>query len=75
MQVLELLGVNVYIHLAFSSQYDLQNLLCLSGDGIGEHPTQALLDLYTIKSELGTVGLLDDSTPMTIAVVGDLKNG
>ncbi|KAG8920509.1 hypothetical protein FRC02_000872, partial [Tulasnella sp. 418] len=26
-----------------------------AGDGIGEHPTQALLDIYTIRSELGTV--------------------
>ncbi|KAF8881623.1 carbamoyl-phosphate synthase [Infundibulicybe gibba] len=25
------------------------------GDGTGEHPTQALLDVYTIRSELGTV--------------------
>ena len=24
-----------------------------AGDGIGEHPTQALLDLYTIQSEMG----------------------
>ncbi|KAH9170024.1 carbamoyl-phosphate synth [Lactarius sanguifluus] len=27
-----------------------------AGDGIGEHPTQALLDVYTIRSELGTNG-------------------
>lgn len=26
------------------------------GDGAGEHPTQALLDLYTILSELGRIG-------------------
>lgn len=24
-----------------------------AGDGVGEHPTQALLDLYTIAAELG----------------------
>ena len=24
-----------------------------AGDGTGEHPTQALLDLYTIRAELG----------------------
>jgi aspartate carbamoyltransferase catalytic subunit len=48
-----------------------------SGDGIGEHPTQALLDLYTIKSELGYVGVnpLNGSTAMTVALVGDLKHG
>ncbi len=40
-----------------------------AGDGIGEHPTQALLDVYTIYKELDAV---DD---VTIALVGDLKNG
>lgn len=40
-----------------------------AGDGTGQHPTQALLDLYTIKRELGKVDGLE------IALVGDLKNG
>lgn len=40
-----------------------------AGDGTGQHPTQALLDLYTIQKELGQVDGL------TIAVVGDLANG
>ncbi len=40
-----------------------------AGDGIGEHPTQGLLDLYTIYTELGTVDGLH------VAMVGDLKNG
>lgn len=26
-----------------------------AGDGVGEHPTQALLDVFTIREELGTV--------------------
>ena len=26
-----------------------------AGDGTGQHPTQALLDIYTIREELGTV--------------------
>ena len=39
------------------------------GDGAGQHPTQALLDLYTIQRELGKI---DD---ITIVFVGDLKNG
>jgi len=39
------------------------------GDGAGQHPTQALLDLYTIQQECGHV----DGT--TIALCGDLKNG
>jgi aspartate carbamoyltransferase len=40
-----------------------------AGDGTGEHPTQALLDLFTIKEELGT---LDD---LHVAMVGDLRYG
>lgn len=40
-----------------------------AGDGTGQHPTQALLDLYTIQKELGR---LDN---LLIAVVGDLANG
>ena len=40
-----------------------------AGDGPGEHPTQALLDLYTIGHELGRI---DD---LKIALVGDLKYG
>jgi aspartate carbamoyltransferase catalytic subunit len=39
------------------------------GDGAGQHPTQALLDLYTIKHERGKL----DGT--TIVLCGDLKNG
>jgi aspartate carbamoyltransferase catalytic subunit len=39
------------------------------GDGTGQHPTQAFLDLYTIQKELGHI---DD---LSIAVVGDLANG
>ena len=26
-----------------------------AGDGVGEHPTQALLDVFTIRQEIGTV--------------------
>lgn len=40
-----------------------------AGDGIGEHPTQALIDLFTIRMEKKRLGGLD------IALVGDLKNG
>jgi aspartate carbamoyltransferase len=39
------------------------------GDGAGEHPTQALLDLYTIRKEKGTV------EGLTVTLAGDLKNG
>ena len=40
-----------------------------AGDGAGEHPTQALLDLFTIREELGHVDGLK------VAMVGDLRNG
>ena len=39
------------------------------GDGAGQHPTQALLDLYTIQRECGKVD------GATIVLCGDLKNG
>jgi len=40
-----------------------------AGDGGGQHPTQALLDLYTINKKLGRI---DD---ISIAMVGDLARG
>jgi aspartate carbamoyltransferase catalytic subunit len=40
-----------------------------AGDGASEHPTQALLDLYTIQRELGSIDELH------ITIVGDLKYG
>jgi len=40
-----------------------------AGDGIGEHPTQALLDTLTIKEELAR---LDN---LTVTLLGDLKYG
>lgn len=39
------------------------------GDGAGQHPTQALQDIYTIQKEVGS---LND---LSISLVGDLKNG
>ena len=43
------------------------------GDGSNEHPTQALLDLYTIEKELNYRRKSLDG--LRIAVVGDLKYG
>jgi aspartate carbamoyltransferase catalytic subunit len=39
------------------------------GDGAGQHPTQALLDLYTMQKEKG------DLEGLKVAMVGDLKYG
>ncbi|HKU01120.1 MAG TPA: aspartate carbamoyltransferase [Paraburkholderia sp.] len=43
------------------------------GDGPGEHPSQALLDLYTIQREFSRLGKIVDGAH--IALVGDLKYG
>ncbi len=40
-----------------------------AGDGVGEHPTQALLDSFTIREELGRLDHL------TVTMLGDLKYG
>lgn len=40
-----------------------------AGDGSNQHPTQALLDIYTIKKLKGTIDKLN------IALIGDLKYG
>lgn len=39
------------------------------GDGAGQHPTQTLLDLFTIKQSLGDIG------KRHITIVGDLRYG
>jgi aspartate carbamoyltransferase catalytic subunit len=44
-----------------------------AGDGAGEHPTQALLDLYTLRRELGRTRANLDG--VSIAMVGDLRYG
>ncbi|MFZ7087250.1 aspartate carbamoyltransferase [Curtobacterium sp. RRHDQ10] len=44
-----------------------------AGDGIGEHPSQALLDVYTVQREFSFLGKQIDGA--TIAVLGDLRNG
>lgn len=39
-----------------------------AGDGIHEHPTQALLDLLTVKEKLGTL------SGLKVAIIGDIKH-
>lgn len=53
---------------ALAAQYARKPIIN-AGDGTGEHPTQALLDLFTIQEELGQVDGL------TITMLGDLKYG
>ncbi len=40
-----------------------------AGDGPGEHPTQALLDAYTIREEMG------ETDGLSVTMLGDLKYG
>jgi aspartate carbamoyltransferase len=52
-----------------NKRIDNPTVVVSGGDGVGEHPTQALLDMFTIidfKKELDN---------QTITLVGDLKNG
>ena len=53
---------------ALAAQYARKPIIN-AGDGVGEHPTQALLDLFTIKEELGRIDGL------TVTMLGDLKFG
>lgn len=47
----------------------IEKPLINAGDGIGEHPTQALLDLFTISEKSGHINELN------VTMLGDLKNG
>jgi aspartate carbamoyltransferase len=53
---------------ALAAQYARKPVIN-AGDGIGEHPTQALLDLFTIVEEL------DQVDGLTVTLLGDLKYG
>ncbi len=60
-----------------------------AGDGVGEHPTQALLDFFTIYDELGLALVAEDGAecvtkedgkerhegPLVVVMLGDLKHG
>jgi aspartate carbamoyltransferase len=53
---------------AFAARYARKPLIN-AGDGAGEHPTQALLDIYTIEDDLKRLDGLQ------VAMMGDLKYG
>ena len=52
-----------------NAQIESPSVLISGGDGIGEHPTQALLDLFTIFDKKKAID------GQTITMVGDLKHG
>ncbi|GMH50869.1 hypothetical protein TL16_g00890 [Triparma laevis f. inornata] len=43
-----------------------------AGDGVGEHPSQALLDTFTIEDEFSSTGGLQNKI---VVLLGDLKHG
>ncbi len=57
----------------------LQKPVINAGDGTGEHPTQALLDLFTIVDELNLLpkaGMNEfNNDPLVVVMLGDLKHG
>jgi aspartate carbamoyltransferase catalytic subunit len=65
--------VAVIRHPVMGSAQELAEGACIpvinGGDGAGQHPTQALLDTYTLHKEKGHV------EGLTITLAGDLKNG
>lgn len=71
---IEAMGVDIFIHRSaspgaperISSAVDAS--IINAGDGSHEHPTQALLDVFTIREQKGTVDGL------TVAIVGDITH-
>jgi aspartate carbamoyltransferase len=53
-----------------NERIDNPTVIISGGDGVGEHPTQALLDMFTILDAKN-----DNIDNLTITMVGDLKNG
>jgi aspartate carbamoyltransferase catalytic subunit len=66
-------NVAVIRHVAEGSAKELADAASVpvinGGDGAGQHPTQALMDLYTIQKERGRLNNL------TVTLAGDLKHG
>lgn len=71
-KTLEVMGADVVIirHAATGAPHILSKYLSASvinaGDGFHEHPTQALLDMFTIKQKKGTL------RGLKVAIVGDI---
>lgn len=73
-KTLESIGVNIAVirheqEAYYNELIDKINIPIVNGgDGCGQHPTQCLLDLFTIKQEFGTFNGLK------VAIVGDLNH-
>ncbi len=73
-RVLASIGADAVVirHAAVGAPHRLEKVLSIpvinAGDGINEHPTQALLDLLTLRDHLGCL------EGKTVAIVGDLRH-
>ena len=71
---IEAMGVDIVVvrHPSSGAPYQLSKVLAASvvnaGDGSHEHPTQALLDIYTIRRALGRI------EGLKVAIVGDVSH-
>src|SRR5438045_6960098 len=71
---IEAMGIDVLVvrHSAAGSAYVLSRTMNCSvvnaGDGAHEHPTQGLLDIYTIRERFGKI------EGLKVAIVGDIAN-
>lgn len=70
---MQAVGVNVAVIRHSEENYyeELKNLdiaLVNGGDGCGEHPSQSLLDLFTIKEQFGTF------QGLKVAIAGDIRH-
>ncbi len=74
---IEAMGIDIVVvrHNCAGAAYQLSNVLdsCVlnAGDGAHEHPTQALLDMYTIRE---TLGLKTGFEGLKVALVGDVSH-
>lgn len=72
-KTLEAIGINVAVIRHQQTRYydelkDANLALVNAGDGVGHHPSQAILDLMTIKQEFG------DFKGLKVGIVGDVKH-
>lgn len=73
-KTLEMIGIDAVVIRAKEDEYYNELLeginvaVINAGDGAGQHPSQSLLDLYTIKKEFGTFGGLN------VTIVGDVSH-
>ena len=73
-KTLEMIGIDAVIIRAKEDEYynelleGIEVAVINAGDGAGQHPSQSLLDLYTIRKEFGTFDNLN------ITIVGDISH-